>query len=166
MTVEHVSLYFVTTQSDGGSPERALPPTLEETLRWARARFALLSDMLELQAMGAEHADHPLDPDASRALAETGWVEAGDGDLERVLSRVPYTASSCAATLGGRAPDGCILDGNQELAPLPLSPRFRADRDRHTRSLRFRDRKARVEAPLRFVPKTSVTRERADKEMT
>ena len=35
------------------------------------ARFALLADVLELQALGFERADQPVGPEGSRALAET-----------------------------------------------------------------------------------------------
>ena len=47
------------------------PPTLEERLQSARTRFALLAEVLDLHALGIEHMDHALGPDAARALAET-----------------------------------------------------------------------------------------------
>ena len=63
------------------------PPTLEEILRLARARFALLSDVLELHALGIERADHPIAPDASRALAET--CRQATTDIQALLTCLP-----------------------------------------------------------------------------
>ena len=65
----------------------ALSPTVEEALRAAAARFALLADVLELQALGIERADQPVGPEGSRALAET--CQQAVGDLERLLSALP-----------------------------------------------------------------------------
>ena len=65
----------------------ALSPTVEEALRSAEARFALLADVLELQALGIERADQPVGPEGSRALAET--CRQAVGDLQRLLSALP-----------------------------------------------------------------------------
>ena len=62
----------------------ASSPTVEEALRSAAARFALLADVLELQALGIERADQPVGPKGSRALAET--CRQAVGDLQRLLS--------------------------------------------------------------------------------
>ena len=51
------------------------------------ARFALLADVLELQALGFERADQPVGPEGSRALAET--CRQAVGDLQRLLSALP-----------------------------------------------------------------------------
>ena len=65
----------------------ASSPTVEEALRSAEARFALLADVLELQALGIERADQPVCLDGSRALAET--CRQAVGDLQRLLSTLP-----------------------------------------------------------------------------
>ena len=65
----------------------ASSPTVEEALRSAEARFALLADVLELQALGIERADQPVCPEGSRALAET--CRQAVGDLQRLLSALP-----------------------------------------------------------------------------
>ena len=65
----------------------ASSPTVEEALRSAEARFALLTDVLELQALGIERADQPVCPEGSRALAET--CRQAVGDLQRLLSALP-----------------------------------------------------------------------------
>ena len=65
----------------------ASSPTVEETLRSAAARFALLADVLELQALGIERADQPVGPEGSRALAET--CRQAVGDLQRTPERSP-----------------------------------------------------------------------------
>ena len=62
-------------------------PTVEEALRSAEARFALLADVLELQALGIERADQPVGPEGSRALAET--CRQAVGDLQRLLTSLP-----------------------------------------------------------------------------
>ena len=61
----------------------ASSPSVEEALRAAAARFALLADVLELQALGFERADQPVGPEGSRALAET--CRQAVGDLQRLL---------------------------------------------------------------------------------
>ena len=55
------------------------------------ARFALLADVLELQALGFERADQPVGPEGSRALAET--CRQAVGDLQRLLSALPAPRS-------------------------------------------------------------------------
>ena len=65
----------------------ASSPTVEEALRSAVARFALLADVLELQALGFERADQSVGPEGSRALAET--CRQAVGDLQRLLSALP-----------------------------------------------------------------------------
>ena len=65
----------------------ASSPTVEEALRSAVARFALLADVLELQALGFERADQSVGPEGSRALAET--CRQAVGDLQRLLRRSP-----------------------------------------------------------------------------
>ena len=62
-------------------------PTVEEALRSAAARFALLADVLELQALGIERADQAVGQEGSRALAET--CRQAVGDLQRLLSALP-----------------------------------------------------------------------------
>ena len=61
------------------------------------ARFALLADVLELQALGFERADQSVGPEGSRALAET-----------------------CRQAVGARR----IGDSRLWLAVGPLSPGF------------------------------------------
>ena len=81
------------------------PPTLEERLRSARTRFALLAEVLDLHALGIEHMDHALGPDAARALAET--CRQAVGDLQRLLSALPVDLlnwSDVAKRQGGRHP--------------------------------------------------------------
>ena len=69
-------------------PHHSAPlPTLEETLRRAHAQFSLLSDVLDLQALGLERADHPLGSDASRAMAETCRLVRED--VGRLLGQLP-----------------------------------------------------------------------------
>ena len=83
----------------------ASSPTVEEALRSAVARFALLADVLGLQALGIEHMDHALGPDAARALAET--CRQAVGDLQRLLSALPVDLlnwSDAAKRQGGRHP--------------------------------------------------------------
>ena len=65
----------------------ASSPSVEEALRSAEARFALLADVLELQALGIERVDQPVCPEGSRALAET--CRQAVGDLQRLLSALP-----------------------------------------------------------------------------
>ena len=71
--------------------DSASSPTVEEALRSAVARFALLADVLELQALGFERADQPVGPEGSRALAET--CRQAVGDLQRLLRPVRQTGS-------------------------------------------------------------------------
>ena len=83
----------------------ASSPTVEEALRSAAARFALLADVLELQALGIERADQPVGPEGSRALAET--CRQAVGDLQRLLSALPgdlLNWSDAATRTGGRHP--------------------------------------------------------------
>ena len=84
----------------------ASSPTVEEALRSAVARFALLADVLELQALGFERADQPVGPEGSRALAETCRQAVGDL-LQRLLSALPVDLlnwSDAAKRQGGRPP--------------------------------------------------------------
>ena len=77
----------------------------EEALRSAEARFALLADVLELQALGIERADQPVCPEGSRALAET--CRQAVGDLQRLLSALPVDLlnwSEAATRKRGRRP--------------------------------------------------------------
>ena len=81
----------------------ALSPSVEEALRSDAARFALLADVLELQALGVERADQPVCPEGSRALAET--CRQALGDLERLLRALPVELlnwSEAAARKRGR----------------------------------------------------------------
>ena len=81
----------------------ASSPSVEEALRSAAARFALLADVLELQALGIERADQPDGPEGSRALAET--CRQAVGDLQRLLSALPVDLlnwSDAATRTGGR----------------------------------------------------------------
>ena len=83
----------------------ASSPTVEEALRSAVARFALLADVLELQALGSERADQPVGPEGSRALAET--CRQAVWDLQRLLSALPVDLlnwSDVAKRQGGRHP--------------------------------------------------------------
>ncbi len=83
----------------------ASSPSVEEALRAAAARFALLADVLELQALGIERADQPVGPEGSRALAET--CQQAVGDLERLLSALPVELlnwSDAATRKRGRHP--------------------------------------------------------------
>ena len=83
----------------------ASSPTVEEALRSAAARFTLLTDVLELQALGIERADQPVGPEGSRALAET--ARQAVGDLQRLLSALPVDLlnwSDAAKRQGGRHP--------------------------------------------------------------
>ena len=65
----------------------AVSPTVEEALRVAAARFALLADVLELQALGIERTDQRVGSEGSRALAET--CRQAVGDLQRLLTSLP-----------------------------------------------------------------------------
>ena len=68
------------------------------------ARFALLADVLELQALGFERADQSVGPEGSRA-AET--CRQAVGDLQRLLSALPVDLlnwSDVAKRQGGRHP--------------------------------------------------------------
>ena len=83
----------------------ASSPTVEEALRSAAARFALLADVLELQALGIERADQPVGPEGARALAET--CRQAVGDLQRLLTALPVDLlnwSDAATRTGGRHP--------------------------------------------------------------
>ena len=83
----------------------ASSPTVEEALRSAAARFALLADVLELQALGIERADQPVGPEGARALAET--CRQAVGNLQRLLSALPVDLlnwSDAAKRHGGPAP--------------------------------------------------------------
>ena len=83
----------------------ASSPTVEEALRSAAARFALLADVLELQALGFERADQSVGPEGSRALAET--CRQAVGELQRLLSALPVDLlnwSDVAKRQGGRHP--------------------------------------------------------------
>ena len=83
----------------------ASSPTVEEALRSAVGRFALLADVLELQALGFERADQAVGPEGSRALAET--CRQAVGDLQRLLSALPVDLlnwSDAAKRQGGRHP--------------------------------------------------------------
>lgn len=64
-----------------------LPFTLEETLRAAQARFASLSDVLDLQAIGIEQENHALEPDASRALPEA--CRLAREEIQGLLAHLP-----------------------------------------------------------------------------
>ena len=68
----------------------ASSPSVEEALRTAAARFALLADVLELQALGIERADQPVGPEGSRALAETYYGRT----VRPVDRRTPLTWAS------------------------------------------------------------------------
>ena len=81
----------------------ASSPTVEEALRSAEARFALLADVLELQALGIERADYPVGREGSRALAET--CRQAVGDLQSLLGALPVEVlnwSQAATRKGGR----------------------------------------------------------------
>ncbi len=83
----------------------APPPPVEEALRSAVARFALLVDVLELQALGIARADQSVGPEGSRALAET--CRQAVGDRQRLLSTLPVDLlnwSDAAKRQGGRHP--------------------------------------------------------------
>ena len=83
----------------------ASSPSVEEALRSAEARFALLADVLELQALGIERADQPVCPEGSRALAET--CRQAVGDLQSLLSALPVELlnwSEAATRKRGRHP--------------------------------------------------------------
>ena len=72
-------------------------PILEERLRSAQSRFALLADVLELQALGIERADQPVGPEASRALAATCRQAAGD--LHGLLGALPVEVLNWSETV-------------------------------------------------------------------
>ena len=75
---------------------------LEERLRSAQSRFALLADVLELQALGIERADQPVGPDASRALADTCRQAAGD--LHALLAALPVEVLNWCETAAKQQP--------------------------------------------------------------
>ena len=85
----------------------ASSPSVEEALRAAAARFALLADVLELQALGIERADQPVGPEGSRALAET--CQQAVGDLEQTPERTPRGAAQL------------VRRGHAEEGPAPMS---------------------------------------------
>ena len=104
----YVLLHFQWNRRHGGAVMASAPassPTVEEALRSAAARFALLADVLELQALGIERADQPVGPEGARALAET--CRQAVGDLQRLLTALPVDLlnwSDAATRTRGRHP--------------------------------------------------------------
>ena len=82
-------------------------------------RFALLADVLELQALGIERADQPVGPEGSRALAET--CRQAVWDLQRLLSALPvdllnWSDAAKRQGAGTHEPDANLSSGSRIVA--------------------------------------------------